>query len=271
MFNEEDSLNKYNDFLTVRFLLASKMRPLLLLLLSDSDYDLNAFREELDKPSASILHGLKELERINLINKNFKRYSLSSKGILCSASLKKLFKDLYVFEINRDFWLNHSIESIPHESFKYTYLLKDSIFVESDEHNLSKSFTKYLDLLSNCGNMEIILPIFLEEHLEIILENLENGDNLLLITNDDVLSSLKKSKYYADLVDFSKRGQVIIRKVDYDLKIFLTICEDFMSLSLFFKDGLFDNSCFILNEYPDGIEWAKSLFKSHFEKSIRVL
>ena len=264
MFNEEDSPNNYNDFLTVRFLLASKMRPLLLLLLSDRAYDLNDFREELDKPSASILHGLKELERINLIKKNFKKYSLSSKGVLCSASLKKLFKDLYIFEINRDFWLNHSIESIPNESFKNTYLLKDSVFVESDEHNLSKSFTKYLELLSNCGNMEIILPIFLEEHLEIILENLENGDNLLLITNEEVLSSL-------NLIDFSKKGQVIIRKVDYDLKIFLTICDDFMSLSLFFKDGLFDNSCFILNEHSDGIKWARILFKKFSENSIRAL
>ena len=261
MFNEEDSPNKYVDFLTVRFLLASKMRPLLLLLLSDKEYDLNDFREELNKPSASILHGLKELERINLIKKNFKKYSLSSKGVLCSASLKKLFKDLYIFEINRDFWLNHSIESIPIESFKNTYLLKDSVFVESDEHNLSKSFTQYLELLSNCGNMEIILPLFLEELLEIILENLVNGDHLILITNEEVLSSLKKSKYYDDLIDFSKKSQLIIRKVDYDLKIFLTICDDFMSLSLFFKDGLFDNSCFILNEHSDGIKWARILFK----------
>jgi predicted transcriptional regulator len=185
--------------------------------------------------------------------------------------LKKLFKDLYIFEINRDFWLNHSIESIPRDSFRNSYLLKDSVFVESDEHNLSKSFTKYLELLSNCGNMEIILPIFLEEHLEIILENLENGDNLLLITNDEVLSSLRNSKYYGDLADFSKKGQVIIRKVDYDLKVFLTICDEFMSLSLFFKDGLFDNSCFILNEHSDGIKWAKSLFEKFFEKSVRVI
>ena len=46
MFNEEDSPNKYVDFLTVRFLLASKMRPLLLLLLSDKEYDLNDFRDQ---------------------------------------------------------------------------------------------------------------------------------------------------------------------------------------------------------------------------------
>ncbi|WP_304094091.1 transcriptional regulator FilR1 domain-containing protein [Methanobrevibacter ruminantium] len=59
--------------------------------------------------------------------------------------------------------------------------------------------------------------------------------------------------------------------MDYDLKVFLTICDDFMSLSLFFKDGLFDNSCFILNEHSEGIKWAKTLFEKFFEKSVRVL
>lgn len=271
MIFEEDFTKKYDDFITVRFLLASKMRPSLLLLLSASQRDLNDFREELEKPSASILHGLKELERINLIKKDFKNYSLSTKGILCSASLEKLFQDLYIFQINRDFWQNHSIDSIPIDSFRKSYLLKDSVFVESDEHNLSKAFNKYLDLISACGDMKIILPIFLEEHLEIILENLENGDNLLLITNDDVFSSLKSSKYYKDLVDFSKKGQVSIRKTDQDLKVFLTVCDDFMSLSLFYNDGLYDNSCFILNEHSDGIKWAKILFEKFFEKSVRVI
>ena len=66
MIFEEDFTKKYDDFITVRFLSASKMRPSLLLLLSASQRDLNDFREELEKPSASILHGLKELERINL-------------------------------------------------------------------------------------------------------------------------------------------------------------------------------------------------------------
>lgn len=268
---EEDFTGNYEDFVTVRFLLASKMRPSLLMLLADSQRDLNDFREELEKPSASILHGLKELERINLIKKDFKNYSLSTKGVLCSASLEKLYRDLYIFQINRDFWQNHSIESIPVDSFRKSYLLKDSVFVESDEHNLSKAFNKYLDLIGGCGDMKIILPIFLEEHLEIILENLENGDNLLLITDEDVFSSLKKSKYYDDLVDFSKKGQVSIRRVDQDLKVFLTVSKHFMSLSLFYKDGLYDNSCFILNEEKDGMEWANILLEKYLKDSIKML
>ena len=75
IFDEDDYSKKIGDFLVVRFLLASKIRPKLLLLLSDSYYDLNAFRKDLNKPSASILHGLKELESVNLVKKNFKNYS----------------------------------------------------------------------------------------------------------------------------------------------------------------------------------------------------
>lgn len=270
-FDDEDFSKKYGDFLVVRFLLASKIRPKLLLLLSKSNYDLNDFRKDLDKPSASILHGLKELESANLIKRNFKYYSLSSKGVLCSASIEKLFEDLYIFQNNKEFWLNHSIESIPPESFKNAYLIKDSVFVESDEQNLSKNLMTYLDLLSESNDMKIILPILLDEYMDIILENLEKGNSLVLITNDRVLYSLKQSDYYDKLVDFSKKRKVAIRKVDDDLKLFLTACDNGMALNLFFIDDFFDNSCCIYNESSDGIKWANFLFNKYVEKSIKVL
>ena len=270
-YDEEEFSKKYGDFLVVRFLLSSKIRPKLLLLLSKSNYNLNGFRRDLNKPSASILHGLKELESANLIKKTFKTYSLTSKGVLCSVSLQKLFEDLYIFQLNREFWLNHSIESIPQECFKNAYLLKDSIYVESDEHNLYKSFMKTIDLLASSQDMKIIMPIFLEEHLDLILENLEKGNNVVLITNKQVLSSLRDSDYYDKLLAHAKNGKFSMRKVEDDLKLFLTICENGMSLSLFFIDGLFDNSSCIYNEKPEGIRWANYLFGKYVEKSIKVM
>ena len=84
-YDEEDYSKKYGDFLVVRFLLASKIRPKLLLLLSDSNYDLNSFRKDLDKPSDSILHGLKELESANLIKRSFKNYKRNIKWIIWNA------------------------------------------------------------------------------------------------------------------------------------------------------------------------------------------
>ena len=119
--------------------------------------------------------------------------------------------------------------------------------------------------------MKIILPILLDDHLEVILENLENGSNLVLITNNRVLSSLRDSHYYEKLVAYSKKGKVSIRKIDDDLKLFLTVCDNGMALNLFFIDGLFDNSCCIFNENLEGIVWANFLFEKYVEKSIKLL
>ena len=271
MYKEENVVEKYDDFLNVRFLLASEMRPRLLLLLLESNYDLNGFRDALKKPSASVLHGLNELESINLIKKNFKSYTLTSKGILYAVSLKKLFRDLYIFRTHADFWQDHSIESIPAEFFRNSYLLKDSYFVESDEENLSKPRDKILQLLGSCDDMRIIMPIFLEDYLERIIENLERGNDLILITNDLVLNSLKNSQYYEKLIKFSKKEQLTIKKVEDDLQIFLTICENGMALNLFFNDGLFDNSCVILNDCADGLLWANQLFDFYLKKSIKII
>ncbi|SFL34728.1 Predicted transcriptional regulator, contains HTH domain [Methanobrevibacter olleyae] len=271
MIKKESSAEKYDNFINVRFLLVSEMRPRLLLMLLGSNNNLNTLRKELGKPSASVLHGLNELESLNLIKKNFKNYSLSSKGVLYALALKKLFRDLYIFKTHVDFWKSHSIESIPVEYFKSSYLLKDSVFVESDEEDLSRSLNKTLKLLSSCEDMKIILPIFLEDHLEIILENLERDNSLILITTDEVLKSLKESNYYEKLHKFSKNNQLTIRKVEYELKIFLTVCDNAMALNLFFIDGLFDNSCVIFNEKAEGVDWANQLFKFYLKRSNKIL
>ena len=58
-------LNK--EFKDVKYILTSSMRSKLLLAVYNAPKNLEELRNELQKPSATILHGLKELENINLI------------------------------------------------------------------------------------------------------------------------------------------------------------------------------------------------------------
>ena len=170
----------------------------------------------LKKPSASVLHGLNELESINLIKKNFKSYALTSKGILYAVSLKKLFRDLYIFRTHTDFLQDHSIESIPAEFFRNSYLLKDSYFVESDEENLSKPRDKILQLLGSCDDMRIIMPIFLEDYLERIIENLERGNDLILITNDLVFGGGVEKLMYDLVMAWHEKYDITVMSYKYD-------------------------------------------------------
>ena len=62
------------EFKDVKYILTSNMRTKLLLALYEIPKNLDELRNELKKPSATILHGLKELETINLVRKAQKYY-----------------------------------------------------------------------------------------------------------------------------------------------------------------------------------------------------
>ena len=64
------------EFKDVKYILTSSMRTKLLLAVYNAPKNLDELRTELQKPSATILHGLKELETINLVRKSQKYYEL---------------------------------------------------------------------------------------------------------------------------------------------------------------------------------------------------
>ena len=55
--------------------------------------------------------------------------------------------------------------------------------------------------------------------------------------------------------------KVIFKVINFNLKIFLTYSEEFMSLTLFFKDGHYDDSQILIGKDENAIKWAKSLLK----------
>ena len=93
-------MNK-NEFQNVKYLLTSSMRTLILIVLYNESKNLNEIKSEIKKPSATILHGLKELEDNNLIKKERKYYKLTSNGYLLSTNIIKLINNWYSINTNK--------------------------------------------------------------------------------------------------------------------------------------------------------------------------
>ena len=121
--------NEPQEFKNVKYLLTSSMRTLILIVLYTNKKNLNEIRDELKKPSATILHGLKELEENNLIKKDRKYYSLTSNGYLLATNMIKLIDNWYAIEKNKVFWNNHDLSGIPENFLNKLYLLKDAQFI----------------------------------------------------------------------------------------------------------------------------------------------
>ena len=72
MTNIQTKMELNKEFKDIKYILTSNMRGKLLLAVYEIPKNLDELRNELKKPSATILHGLKELETINLVRKAHK-------------------------------------------------------------------------------------------------------------------------------------------------------------------------------------------------------
>ena len=240
MTNSNTKKQLENEFKNIKYILTSTMRTRLLLSIYEDSKNLDDLRNELNKPSATILHGLKELENINLVKKVQKYYQLTSNGYLLTTNMRKLIENWYSINKNKLFWNNHDLEDIPEDILKDIYLLKDAEYVNSTTSDLSYAFNNFIKLISNAKSLKMILPIYSENHFKHIINLLNNDtlEELELIISNDIFESIKSNEFFNK--ELMNNKKVKIFRVEKSLKLFLTFSKDFMSLTLFFKDGHYD-------------------------------
>ncbi|WP_407392595.1 helix-turn-helix transcriptional regulator [Methanobrevibacter sp.] len=249
------------EFKNLKYILTSSMRTKLLLALYNNSKNLDELRNELKKPSATILHGLKELENINLVKKVQKYYKLTSNGYLLTTNLIKLIDNWYSINKSKEFWDSHYLKDIPDEVLKNIYLLKDAQYINSTTSDLSNAFTNYINQMTNAKKLKIILPIYSENHFKQMIKLL-NGDkleSLELIVSEPILYSIKRNDFFNNAL--IKHKKVRINTIKMNIKVFLTCSEDFMALSLFFKDGHYDDSQILIAKDKNALRWANNLFE----------
>ena len=61
--------------------------------------------------------------------------------------------------------------------------------------------------------------------------------------------------------DAINQGRLIVYTVTNELNLYLTICDDKMSLGLFKNDGSFDQNRILVSDDEKSHEWAEKLFK----------
>ena len=206
------------EFSGIKYILTSGMRSKLLLAIYDGPKNLDELRNELKKPSATILHGLK-------------------------------------------FWNSHDLDGIPDDVLKDVYLLKNAEYVASTTSDLSNAFNAYIKLISKAKKLKIIFPIYSENHFKHLIK-LVNGKKLKkleLVVNEEILKSIEENELLKK--ELLNNKKVKIKCVKRKLKVFLTYSEDFMSLTLFFKDGHYDDSQILIAKDKNAIKWAKALEK----------
>ena len=167
--------NNIHDFTSqsydsIKYILNSEIRLNILLELTQKPSNVEDLQKILKKQETNILRSLRELEELNLIEKNNnKKYSLTSSGYLACRNLEVFIENWMVSDKFNKYWNTHILNSIPIQFSRYLYLWKDATLINADSISYAKTLEIFKEKISNQKNLRIILPIFSKYHMEAII------------------------------------------------------------------------------------------------------
>jgi len=109
-------------------------------------------------------------------------------------------------------------------------------------------------------NVKAIFPYLHPEYPELIEEILKNGGSIELIVPKNIMKALMEPIDKDLKNDAIKNDKLKLYSASNDLHLYLTICDEKMSLGLFKNDDSFDQNRILISQDSKSYQWADELF-----------
>lgn len=251
----------------VKFFIASDVRAKIIISLKDGSKNLADLRKDIHLSSSTILHGMSQLEEKNLIFRESGNYSLSQKGEIAAYKLIDLIKSVYSLNKLQNLFLHHDISAIPTNLFKDIGCLENSLIIKATETDIMKPQDVRLAMISKSKNIKHLSSVFDLSTTQIFLSALEKGGKVQLILTTGIMEKLVETIDKEALQKWVKKGSLKLLKLDDDVKISLTIGDDFMTMGLFSTSGAYDLNVALISQESDALSWGESLYEYHLQQT----
>lgn len=210
---------------------------------------------------SSVSSNVNKLENSDYIKRIKNRYQLNPLSFI-------YFKTLMDFKMSLDFldsfdelWTKHNIDQLNIESMRNITDLNDSILIETTPTDIYKTHNAIKMNILESNNLKAIFPYLHPEYPKLIENILKKSGNVELIIprtifRETILSIDEKVRKRA-----AQKGNLHVYSVKSDIKLYLTICDETMSLGLFKNDGSFDQNRILISNTDSSRIWAEDLFE----------
>ena len=215
---------------------------------------------------SSISSNLSKLEKHKHITKKKNRFYLNPLSEIYFNNLMEFKKTIDLINNYTDFWDKHNINQISIDSMRNINDLKDSILVKTTPIDIYKTHNENRKRIMESHNLKAIFP-YLHPEYPLLIENILRNDGYVeLIISKEMF---KKTVLEIDdkiRKEAARKGKLKVYTTKNDLKIYLTICDESMSLGLFKNDDSFDQNRILISNNEKSKDWANNLFETMKEK-----
>lgn len=251
--------NEINE--DIRFLAQSEIRLKILSELYEHPNNIRGLVKKTKITYSSVSNNINKLEENKYIRKVEKKYYLNPIAEIYFKALMDFKKSIDIIYNYDSFWNKHNITQLSIDSMKNITDLKDSELIETTPLDIYKTHNTTKKQLIESKNVKAIFPYLHPEYPELIETILKNGGSVELIVPRGIFKAIMSPINDRLKKDAINNGNLIVYTVTNDLDLYLTICDEKMSLGLFKNDGSFDQNRILVSDNKMSHEWAEELFK----------
>ncbi|KGK98344.1 ArsR family transcriptional regulator [Methanococcoides methylutens] len=250
-------------------LFLSEKRKDLLLLLIEGPRDIDEIKDILDVTSSAIMTQIKILMSQGLIVHESGLYRLSD---MCKVIVKKmqpLLDTLSVYADNKDYWENHNLNAIPSYLLDRIEELSNCEVVEPDLNRMYELPKKLEDSLKQSSYVKEVSSYFSPAYPGVYIDLAKKGIEVSVIVTEPVFDRLQ-NEYKEGTKEFVnlEHGNLFVCEEKVELAS-STVTDKFMSISLFYKTGIYHNHA-VMSFEESALNWGEDLFMHYLNISKQI-
>ncbi|MEE1128631.1 MAG: transcriptional regulator FilR1 domain-containing protein [Methanobrevibacter sp.] len=253
-------INHYDINNDIKFLAKSEIRLKIISELQKKPKSVKELVNTTKITYSSISSNLSKLEEHNYINKKKNKYYLNPLSEIYYRNLMDFKMSIDLINDFHDFWDKHDIDQLSTESLQNIIDLKDSELIKTTPLDIYKTHNTIKEKINESNNLKAIFPYLHPEYPQLIGNILKNNGTIELIIPRNMFKKMIFGIDETIRKAATKEGRLKVHTTPKELKIYLTICDETMSLGLFKSDGSFDQNRILISSSKKSQKWANNLF-----------
>lgn len=260
--NRRQKMQTFNEINgNLKFLAQSEIRLKILSELYEKPENIRGLVKKTKINYSSVSSNISKLEENEFIHKIEKEYYLNPMSKIYFETLMDFKRSIDIIIDYGAFWNQHNINQLSIDSMENIIDLKDSKLIETTPLDIYKTHNTTKNQLIESKNVKAIFPYLHPEYPDLIETILKNGGSVELVIPRVLFKAIMSPINDPVKKDAINQGRLIVYTVTNELNLYLTICDDKMSLGLFKNDGSFDQNRILVSDDEKSHEWAEKLFK----------
>lgn len=253
----------------IQFLAKSEIRMKILSELYNHPDNIRGLVKKTKITYSSVSSNVNKLEESNYIIKVEKKYHVTPMAKIYFDTLIDFKKSIDIINDFNSLWDKHNLNQLSIDSMKNITDLKNSTLIETTPLDIYKTHNTIKNQLIESSDVKAIFPYLHPEYPQLIEEVLKNRGSVELIVPKNIMNPIITPINEQLRKNCLNSKKLKVHPVENELNLYLTLCDDKMSLGLFKNDGSFDQNRILISDDSKSYNWARELFK-HVKQMVRA-